>query len=237
MSCLGEGGKLLGITNPQPNIYQSQILQSDPFGSQTGGQQQRKSIFDYLDSQRPGIEQDSAENVAALKNAAANPGYQAAQGYANSLINGDYLHGSPEFENGIASMRAASGRQAGDQAANVRDQYSRAGLKFSTAANQAQQSAGASATAGADAAEAGARAANYANERNLQNGGVDVLNKATSAPLSYLSQLSSARLAPQAQQANIVQSLAGNGSVTPVPQDVAQQSGYLGTLFGNVGKL
>lgn len=235
MGCLGEAGKLAGITDSAPTIHQAQVGQYDPLFGQ--GKDQRQAIFDYLNTNRAAIGQDSQNAVSALKDAAANPGYAAAQGYAQRVINGDYLHGSPELDDQISKMRAASTRQVGDANAGIRDRFSRNGMGFSTANQQAQNNATALGTAGADAAEAATRFQNYSNERGYQNSGVDTLNSAVSAPLNYLSQVSSARLAPQAQMANIVQGLSGGGQTMPIPQDVAQGSSYMGSLFGNVGKL
>lgn len=234
--------KLLGSTR---QVFKSDIPWFDPLGSDasgnfsapTGGPEQRKYIFDTLTAARPTFEQNSAQQTAALRQAATNPGYSSAAGLANRMINGEFLQGSPEFNAQMANVRQSANREADNQDAAIRSQYTRNGLAFGTANQQAQQSNRALVESGLNQSEAAARGANYANERNNQNSAVNLLDKATGAPINYLSQVPAATMAPMGMLAQIVTGLAGGGQPVVRPQDVVERDGYLRQATKSVGSL
>lgn len=220
-----------------PNIFKSQINYTDPLGPGVGGQRRRGQIMRNMFSHNGDINQATNAEIGGLNEAATNPGWQDAENLARSQISGDYLHGSPELDNAMASVRAAEGREFGDTAANLRDQYSRSGMSFGTGAQQAEQAARAAAEARASGTESAARLQNYQTERGIQQQSPEMLHSALSHPIDYLSQVGSAVTGPQTQLAQVVKGLWGNGQITPVPQDVVENPGILGQVFGTVGKL
>lgn len=215
--------------------YSAPVSEVDPLAA--AGRDQRSQIFNSMNQMRPGQAADTQTTLDYLRSAAANPGFQSAANLATSEINGDYLHGSPEFDNQMTQMRAASDRSAADAAAGVRDQFARNGMGFSTANAAGQQSAKALGTAQANQAEAVARAQNYANERGIQNQAIGVLDNATSQPATYLSQLSSARYAPLTAQAGITQGLASGNTKYGTPTDTVQTPGMIQQATGAIGSL
>lgn len=220
--------KCFGSNDKQ--VIPAQVTQYDPFGVKTGGREERNYVFNQLDKARPQMEANRQATVDALKAGASNPGYAQAQALAQRTMSGDFLHGSPELENQIGQMRAASSREGADTEANLRDQFARNGMSFSTANQQAAQSNKALTTARANDTEAGMRMQNYAGERSAQMQAPQMLDAAVSAPINYLAQTSSAETAPMAQIAQIVAGLAGNGQVMATPQDVTDYLGY-GDMF------
>jgi len=150
-------------------------------------------------------------------------------------LNGDYLHGTPELDNVVARMRASGGREAANQSAGIQEQFARNGVQFSTANQQAQQSAGAAATAKSNDTEAGLRYQNYQNERNNQLSAVGLLDAAQQAPLNYLDKASTAGLAPMSQMGQIIAGLAGNGQL--VKPDIMPQKSIGGSMLDLVGNL
>jgi hypothetical protein len=195
---------------------------NDPNG--TGGPAQREAIFNYLSQNAPGIQENAGRTADFATQAAQNPGYGAASDLALRTLHGDFLNGSPQLDKMVGSVRASNAAEGANAASRIRSQYESNGLPWSTANQQAQQGAQAAGTAKSDAMEAATRLADYQNERGLQQGGVNMLNQATSAPLNYMTAADMARLAPMSQIAQIIAGLAGGGQI--MKPDVLQKQSY-----------
>jgi hypothetical protein len=79
----------------------------------TGGPEARSKIFDYLGSYGPQMAQDANNTRAALTGAASDPGYQMAADNAYKTIRGDYLGGTPTFQNYLNNYLTETGKQTG----------------------------------------------------------------------------------------------------------------------------
>lgn len=233
--------QLCGSTNtviPQTRDY------NDPLGpnasgamAPSGGPEMRAGIYSALQQLYPGIAADTQGAVDALKSGATNPGYTGAAQLANDEINGKYLNGSPQLDTAVASMRNNAQAEAANTAANIKSQYARNGLSFSTPQTQALQSNQAAATASSNNSENQMRLANYQAERTNQNNAVQTLDDATGTPINYLSQVNAAKTQPLSSIAQMVSGLSGGYSTSYQPQDITQNDGYLRSLTKDVGSL
>lgn len=181
--------------------------------SPTGAPQLRSRIFDYLGSYLPQAEAAGNEFAGALKTAAGNPAWKQANDFATQTLAGRYLNGSPSLDRALAQNRASSLAEAANETARIKSGFAKNGMNFSTAAQQADQSAQAAATARANALNAQAYQQNYLAERANQNNAPGMLQLSTSAPLAYLSQVSGASTAPLSQIGNLVSGLSSGGQV------------------------
>ncbi len=225
----------------------------------TGGPEMRANIFDYLGNNAPNYRASAEQLASGLQGAAKDPGFAAGADLARSTIAGDYLGGGPAFkqalsdygagvEKNLAGLRSASTAEAADTEANLRDRFARSGLGFSTANQQASQSAGAAATARANELESGVREGanqyttgaklnNYAAERQAQKAGVDQLGAAVGQPLEYLSQVPTAYLSPESQAAQIIAGLAGSGQIATPQSTIVKKPGaldYTSAILGSI---
>jgi hypothetical protein len=215
--CLGREHKEV-----QPKAY-------DPL--HFSGRNQRRELFRGMNRIRPQLEGLGAETAATARAGARDPGFGDARALAGSTIRGDYLNGSPQLNTAVGQMRASAGREAGDAAANIRDQFSRNGMSFGTANQQAQQSARAAATARANDTESAMRLQNYQQERQNQMNAVDMLGNATTIPVQLQQAADRANMSELeylSQMAQIVQALSGNGQL--VKPDMVEEIG-LGDQF------
>jgi len=225
----------------QPKVYDPLGAASQfgkggkPTPGWTGAIPMRSDIFNLLSSYRPQAQEGAADVAAAARSGAANPGWNAASTLASDQLAGKYLSGSPQFNAGIDAMRAAAQNEAADNAANIRSGFARNGVGFGTANQQAEQANAAAATAKANQTEAGARASNYANERAIQQGSPGMLQAATAAPIGLLQEAENAPYSPLAQEAQLIQALAG-GSQLNKPDVVENLSGAERAMqaFGNL---
>jgi hypothetical protein len=181
--------------------------------SATGAPQMRSNMFDYLNSQTPQLQQAGQAAGQAAQTAAANPGYAAAAAQANQNIAGDYLAGSPQLNAAMAQNTAQQMGSAANTNARTQSQYAMNGMNYSTANQQAAQANMGAAAASAANTNAQTFLSNYQAERANQNNGATQLNTATSAPLSYLNQVSSSETAPEQQIGNIISGLSSGGQV------------------------
>lgn len=116
--------------------------------------------------------------------------------------------------------------QAADVGGRLADQYSRAGLGFSTANQQAQQGQMAATGAQLSAQEAQARLANYLQERQNQQQAVQMLQQATATPAQMMAAVPGLEMQPVSQAAQIAQGL-GQDQVTVPGSAVVKQPGAL----------
>lgn len=183
------------------------------FNRTTGAIPMRDWVFNDLntigDTARRGM-----PSANAARRFANLPGFEMARDNATAAARGDFLNGSPQLNFALAKMRAASGAEGANNAANLRSQFSRNGMGFSTSNQMAQHGAQTSATAQADATEAQARLQNYMAERQVQLAAPDMLAKATSVPLDYLRYSDAAQMGQLSQISQIIAGLAGSGQVT-----------------------
>lgn len=222
--------------NPAPSYHKIQPTYYDPLGpAKKGGQAIRNNVFGVINNSLGRSQSDSAAAAEGARTAASDPAYAAAAENARRSIAGDYLHGSPELDRMLAQMRASGQREAANTQAGIRDQYSRNGMSFSTANQQAQQAAGAAATAKANEVESQARLANYTGERQNQLAAPQQLQAAQSIPLTYLQEAAGAPYSTLAPIAQLVQGLAGQGQL--VKPDILEKDSYYGSLMGATGKL
>ena len=79
----------------------------------------------------------------------------------SKTLQGSYLHSSPQatanVDSALAGIRQRAGAEAADQGSNIRSDYNRAGIGFSTASQQADQANRAAASARANETEAATR--------------------------------------------------------------------------------
>lgn len=177
----------------------------------SGAVDQRRAIFSDINRARQDLRASNTNEVAGKF--ANDPGWASARSMAGATARGDYLNGSPQLDTAIAKMRSANQAEGANAAANIRSQFERNGLNWSTANQQAQQAQQAGATAQSDAAEAAARLQNYQTERGYQMTAPGVLSEATSTPLNYLQLQDMAKLVPLSQMAQIIAGLAGQGQI------------------------
>jgi hypothetical protein len=215
--CLGREHKAV-----EPRAY-------DPL--HISGRPQRRDLYRSLERIRPQMVGLGKETEAAARTGARDPGWGDARTLAGSTIRGDYLNGSPQLNKAVGQMRSAAGREAGDAAANIRDQFSRNGMSFGTANQQAQQSAQAAATARANDTESAMRLDDYQQERQNQVNAVDMLGNATTIPVQLQQAADKAGMSELeylSQMAQIVQAMSGNGQL--IKPDMVEEIG-LGDQF------
>jgi hypothetical protein len=221
------GSAAAGAMNKPGKVKQTGQQWADPLGPSgfsrrrgtpqfnrvTGAIPMRDWVFDDLntigDTARRGM-----PSANAAQRFANQPGFEFARNNATAAARGDFLHGSPELNFTLAKMRAASGAEGANNAANLRSQFSRNGMGFSTSNQMAQHGAQTSATAQADATEAQARLQNYLAERQVQLDAPNALAKASSVPLDYLRYSDAAQMGQLSQISQIIAGLAGGGQVT-----------------------
>ena len=211
----------------------------DPLGptDSTGAHTQRSRIFDYLSSTAPQTATDATAFADRSRVAANDPGFAEAQALARRTMAGEFLNGSPQLDAALAGVRSRANAETADTATRIRGGFARNGMQFSTANQQAQQSNQAATTARSNEVEASARLQNYLSERALQAAAPGALAAAHSAPLNYLSGISSAGLDPLSKQAAIVAALAGGGQIATPSTAVYKDSGLVNQAFQAIGNL
>lgn len=203
----------------------------------TGGVPLRDQVFNYLGNATNSLQNNASHLNAMGASAAADPGFTSAAALARRNINGDYLHGSPEFDAAMNAARTRTMADASDADARIQQQYGRAGMGWSTANQQARQANRSATAARAGETEAAARGANYMAERANQNAGAGQLQSALSTPMSYLSQANTNTLGPLSQAASIIQGLSGSGSVATPNSMVMKTPGALDYLSSGTSAL
>jgi hypothetical protein len=198
------------------------------------GKQEANSVFDYLHGQYGTEHAATNDAVNAYRNAANDPGWADAGNLARRTINGDFLNGSPQLDNAIASTRNAGNAEAANAAGRIREQYGQNGLGFGTAQQQAEQGAQAAATAQMNNAEAQTRLQNYQAERVNQQAAPAMLQTADSAPAQFLTSIPNAINQPQAQLAQLIGALYGKNQVVP---GLYKDDSVLTQGFNHVGSL
>jgi hypothetical protein len=111
------------------------------------------------------------------------------------------------------------------------------GMDFSTASQQAQQAANAAASATAGRTEAEARGQNYLGERANQNAAGSMLQQATSAPLSYLGQVSGAATQPLTQAGNLLSGLSSGGQIYGTGSNGSYSPSMGSSILNGIGAL
>jgi hypothetical protein len=210
----------------------------DPLGTDTssnGGQAQRNVIYDQMDTAQPMIQQSTADYVKALQSAATNPERTNEMDYEKSVLNGDYLNGSPALDNAMSQLRDASSRAIGDANAKTDASYAQNGMSFGTGNQEAQMANTALENSQTNQTEANARLQNYQTERGYQNSAPATIESLIQAPTTYLSAVPTAYTSELTNEANIVKSLSGGGSVA-TPSTYQTSSGISQTGSG-IGSL
>jgi len=174
---------------------------------------------------------DASGNLVGALNAASDSPLNAASGQylQNELQGGDLT--SPLVNNYANQASNQIISQGANQNARTQANFANNGLGFSTAMQQAQQ-AGTAATANqAATTKAGILSQNYQQERNLQQGAVNLGESVTAQPSQYLSQINNALYAPYTSQAGLTTQLLGNQ--TNNPQNTYVQNPNLGNAIGS----
>lgn len=201
------GGGASQVTQ-NPIYYGPYGTGASPQGAATAGD--LGSANKVAASQSYPIAQRTAQMTSA---GASSPIYGQASSLYGNEVAGNYLNGNPALTNQLASNQAASNRSAGDQSAQIRGADQRSGMQFSTANQQAQQGAQASANANAMNTNANAIASNYANERQIQNQAPELLNQSQTAQANLNQAGVNAYQQPIATAANINSGLFSGGQV------------------------
>lgn len=194
---------------------------------------QRPFFADYNANVAPQLQALSRNTLTAEQAAAANPAWAQAQQRAGDIATGK-LVANPYLEQSIASSRkamdaglagtreASGADEAGKQAA-IASNFARNGQTFSTANQQAAQADQAAldarlaesenaARAGFSAAADQTRMQDYAAAPGRQDAAIEGLNKATSAPLNYLSQAQQTAAAPSKEYSDMLTKTFGGPS-------------------------
>jgi len=202
----------------------------------SGAPQMRDSLFDYMKGMNPQL-QSAAQSVASGANAGVNdPAYKTAQSNARQTIAGNYLEGSPQLNRAIAADTSRTIAGAADADARIKSEMAKSGMGFSTGAQQASEANKTAAATEAGRTSAGAYLQNYLAERQNQAAGSGQLQAAQSAPLQYLSQASSAAMAPSTAQGQLLQALSGGGqTITPKVDEWTHPSQFASFLNGMGG--
>jgi hypothetical protein len=131
--------------------------------------------------------------------------------------------------------------QSANENARQQSQFAKNGMALSTGDIQAQGANTAAAAAQAQNTNAQLGLQNYQAERGAQQGAPTMMQQASSAPLSYLNQVSPALMAPASAQGNILSALSGGGQVTNLGSSQAinpsMGSDILNGFSGVVGSL
>lgn len=207
----------------------------------SGAPQLRTGIFNAMQGYQPQLSGASDAAAATLSKGMTNPAWQEGQNLATRNMSGAYLNGSPQLNTAMAENRAATMGAAADQNARTQSQFTKTGMGWSTANQQATQGATASAAGEADRNAANTYLQNYQMERGNQNAAPQQFAAASAAPFNYLSQGSSAVMSPLTQQGNLLSALSSGGQVvTPnTTQSINPSTGssILNGWAGVVGNL
>jgi hypothetical protein len=114
------------------------------------------------------------------------PEMEAAGQQIQRTLAGEYLTPSKELTAAVGSVQGAAERASADESARIRSQMAQAGMGFSTADLQAQQSAGAAQRVAAQDTAARLMADNYAQERSNQQ---QAINQAAAQQQARMQQL------------------------------------------------
>jgi len=200
----------------------------------TGGRPLREQIF----AQVPGLI-ESGQRAGAEAAAAARAGagmFRPVGDYANKVLSGAYLDGSPQLDRAMAATRAASDVGARNamadaranyagQVADTQSDFARGGMTYGTANQQAAEANRAALEAGLArqqqdriaqlaAVENQARLQNYMAERAAMNQAPAALAMAAEKPFQMLSTIPGLEAGGLAPSAGLVNSLAGGGSAS-----------------------
>ena len=184
-----------------------------PRFSPTGAPQMRSQLYSYLGGYLPQMTGAAQDYAGALSKAAANPGFEQASSLAGQELNGNYLNGSPALNRALALQKAGAMGDAAGETARVKSGFNQNGMAFSSANQQADQSARAATAQRADTSNAQAVLQNYQTERGNQANAGSALQSAVSAPLSYLGGVSSAYTQPLQSAGNILSGLSSGGPI------------------------
>lgn len=204
-----------------------------PTYSATGAPQIRSDLFDYLRGYMPDMAQAGQQAADYSRAAGTAPGWGAVQDNASRAAAGDYLHGSPELDRSMAYNRATALGEAQDQNARTRADYARNGLNYSTGNQQAQEGNAAAAGARASETNANVYGQNYGAERGYQTNAGNQLATGYSAPLSYLSNVSSAYEKPLGDAGNLLSALSTGGQALQTGSSQA----YSPSAFSNIANV
>jgi hypothetical protein len=208
-----------------------------PFGESKieRGPGMRDYIYDQLISRRS----EGANNRAAVKSgimsAVGNQAMPEAVDLARRQIRGDYLGGGPELTAGLDRMQSAAERYGADEEAAAREGMSRAGVGFSTAAQQGQQSARAARRAQMGDVVARTMATNYQNERQIQQQSPQMASQALSQPLEWLGNLNPNLYNDLGMEGDLTMKMAGGG--TTATPTVMQKPGLFDYAMGVLGMI
>lgn len=179
----------------------------------SGAPQLRTGLFNAMSGYSPQLNAAGGAAANTLASGMASPAWAEAQGLATRNLSGANLNGSPQLDKAMAENRAATLGAAADQNARTQSQFSKAGMGWSTANQQAAQ-AGTTAAAGTASRDASnTYLQNYQFERGNQNAAPGQFAQAAAAPFNYLSQGSSAVMSPLASQGNLLSALSSGGQV------------------------
>jgi hypothetical protein len=230
-----------------------------PTHTPTGGPELRDNLFKQMQDWSPAMNESGRQLAGGLQAAAGDSGWGEAADVARRTISGEYLGGAPQFNEALGNYRNQVGKAAqavkqsalagaADSSADLASRYARSGLGFSTANQQAAQSAKAAGTAranelaaglekGAADFEAGARVQNYGQERLAQRQGATQLQEAVGQPLQYLSAIPQAYMQPLAQQGQLVTGLSGGGPIATPNSTIVRQPGIYDYALSTVGSV
>lgn len=170
------GGQWLGggqAFNDALSNFSQQQSQLDPtYAATLRGDFTGQSVPTVANSSFRATQPGVNDALARLRNETANPSK-----VTQDTLSGRYLNSTPGLDVGgaVGAARRANSAEAADTGANIRSQFARAGMGFSTAQSQAEQANRAAASARSDEMDTGLRLAAdqqraqaYQAERALQ---------------------------------------------------------------------
>ncbi|MDR1190324.1 MAG: hypothetical protein LBK60_01495 [Verrucomicrobiales bacterium] len=156
------------------------------------GVNQRKYVWDQAEARRGQADANRRFITDKIYEAANSPALPEVLGLMRRQLRGDYLSGSPELRERLAQITAAGERAGADEEAAARDGLARAGMRFSTPMQQAQQAARAARRAQARDTATGEGWQDYRAERMIQQQAPTSVFAALSEPLNNTGQLNPA---------------------------------------------
>lgn len=187
----------------------------------TGGPEYRKKIFNSMSNSRAQADKFTNKAQGWMYTLGGDSNFDKfnwnrMRQLGVDTLNGKYLDGGKYLDPAVSKMRNASAANVSTGQAAARSAASRAGVAFSTADQEAQDSVRAGARATADQMEANMRQGVYLDERKQQPTGGSLLIEGANAPLNALNQATNSIYSPIAKEAQIVQGLSGGGTyMTP----------------------
>lgn len=204
MSDVGSNVQSMVYGDTETKREKERIERESPYYFQEG-EQLAKSGLAGAQRMLPQTEQASQSAAQSFLTAAQNPAYSQAQNLGMQTLRGDFLRGTPEFRQQLASLQAGAARRGADFASRLAQNYALRGASpTSTATAQALQAGQAAERAGANEQALNAILANQARERMLQYQAPEMIYKAAQMPGQLQATAAQQYLDPYRQLTGIV---------------------------------